>query len=141
VRFNWRILAIGAFFVTAALLAGWRAAILAAQPKYEWATAEAGVRASDQAPLTAVTLQTRTTSYNAGVYVGTCTQIDRLENALLTAEVTAIVCSWMDEGVEVGLFQDGQVKELRTIQRYNSAGKSYRDEFRTSILLTLNSNE
>jgi hypothetical protein len=104
--------------------------------RYKWDVQSVGVRAGDQAPLNSIALQTQTTGYYVGEYVGTCRAIDEISN-LLPGELSAIVCSWMDDGVEVGVFDVGHVKEVRAIEHF----KGSRDPFRTRVLFPLNSNE
>ena len=105
--------------------------------RYKWDVQSVGVRAADQAPLNSIALQTQTTGYYMGEFVGTCRAIDEAVNDLLPGELSAIVCSWMDDGVEVGVFDVGHVKEVRAIEH----SKGSRDQFRTRVLFPLNSNE
>jgi hypothetical protein len=105
--------------------------------RYEWDVQSVGTRAADQAPIISITLQTHTTSYYVGEYVGTCRAIDETSNDLLPGELSATVCSWMDDAEEVGVFVGSNGKEVREIEHLNGS----RDPFRARVLFPLNANE
>ncbi|MGX1360668.1 hypothetical protein QNJ95_37385 [Bradyrhizobium elkanii] len=105
--------------------------------RYEWDIQSVGTRAADQAPLNSVALQTKTTGYYVGEYVGTCRAINETSSDLLPGELSAIVCSWMDNAVEIGVFDGSPGKDIREIEH----SKGSRDPFQARVLLPLNTNE
>src|SRR4051812_37634439 len=68
--------------------------------RYKWDVQSIGVRPADQAPIMSIALETLTTGYYVGEYIGICRVIDEISN-LLPGEVSAIVCSWIDDVVEI----------------------------------------
>lgn len=108
-----------------------------APSRYEWDIQSVGTRAADQAPVMSITLRTQTTGYYVGEYVGTCRAVDETSNDLLPRELSAIVCSWMDDAEEIGVFDGGHGKEVRVIEHVNGS----REEFRARALFRLNANQ
>lgn len=103
----------------------------------QWDIQSVGARAADQAPLTSVALQTPTTGYYVGEFVGTCRTIGETSNDLLPGESSAILCSWMKDAVEIGVFDSGRGKEVRAIEYFEGR----RDQSHARVLFPLNANE
>lgn len=74
--------------------------------QYSWGFAEAGTDENSQAPLTRVTLIADGVSYDAGLYSGSCFEMERSPLALLPNEIAAVVCWFAGGGNEIGLFDE-----------------------------------
>lgn len=107
------------------------------QTSFRWTVSDAGIRSSDRAPLVSVSLQTRTASYPSGTYAGKCEALAPEP----PTELSAILCWRGGSGVEIGIFQNGDTKQVRTIARTGSIPPGSRDNFQTEVLFDLNSNE
>lgn len=79
-------------------------------PTFMWKFADAGESTTTGATMTAVTLVTGARSYDAGSYLGTCTQIIPKSApdapAYLPQEVSGIQCWFAGSGDEVGVFEN-----------------------------------
>lgn len=106
--------------------------------KYTWDIQSIGARPTDQAPLTSITLQTQTTGYYVGEYVGKCGAVDESSSGLPPGELSATVCSWMDDAVEIGVFYGIQGKEVRAIEHFRGSSEPSTN---TRVLFQLNANE
>jgi hypothetical protein len=145
-RVRWGTATVGLLCLTAisASIGGfvWRYWSPSGPAQYEWSFEAAGYRPIDQAPLTTVAVHTQTTTYPVGVFVGKCLPIEMADEGLLNDELTAVICSWMDSGVEIGVFQAVATKEIRTIDwDETSKGAGYRNLFRSNVLFQLNAND
>lgn len=74
--------------------------------QYSWNFTEAGVDENSQAPITRVTLIADGVSYDAGLYSGSCFEMERSPLALLPNEIAAVVCWFAGGGNEIGLFEE-----------------------------------
>lgn len=83
-------------------------------------------------------LHTPTTVYDAGIRVGDCAEMPA--DDLLPTELSAALCTSIEESVEIGVFHAEGKSWLQTVEGFASTAKS-RDIFHTKVLMVLNSDD
>ena len=84
--------------------------------RFTWQLTDLGTDTMTGAPLTRVTLKDATTgkSHDLGIQSGSCSVIEKTAWKLVEHETTGIICWWAGGGVELGVFQEGDLLRVKT---------------------------
>lgn len=98
---------------------------------FTWNITERGEK--DGIPQSGVTLTSGGKTYDAGVFSGSCAEIDGTSWTLVEGEKTGVICWWAGGGNEIGIFEENGtfVLKVGSLDEGSAEVPGFRGDFQT----------